>query len=69
MQVSTGKSKQDLIIADIPIKHVVGGGILEESQRFKLQQMMVKTFNKVKFLSYPKEGGSFVPINDIGDTA
>ena len=43
-------------------------GILEETQSYKPHQMMVKTFNEVKLLSCPKEGGCFNAIVDTGDT-
>lgn len=74
IEVSTGKQKQDIVIVDksAAIKLTLWEadiGMLEETQSYELRQMMVRTFNDVKLLNYPKEGGSFNAIPDIGDTA
>ena len=57
VEVSTGKQKQDIVIADksAAIKLTLWEadiGMLEETQSYKLRQMMVRTFNDVKLLSY-----------------
>ena len=67
--VSTGKVKQDLVIADC-IKVTVWEdmvGKIELLHCYELQQIFIRTYNGIKFLSYPKEGGSFTEISDIGD--
>ena len=72
MQVSTGKLKQDIIVADesAAIKLTLWEddvGNAQEKNSYELKQMMVKTFNRAKLLSYPKLGGTIVEIDDIGN--
>ena len=72
--VPTGKQKQDVIIADSTgtIKLTLWGneiGKLEANTSYQLLRMTICTYNGYKYVNFPKEGGSFTTIDDIGEVA
>ena len=72
--VSTGTLKQDVIITDSTgvIKLALWEnevGKLEISNSYELLQMSIHTYNGEKYLTYPREGGNYAKIDDIGDVA
>ena len=70
--VSGEKSKQDVIIADSGSAAKLtlweqNIGCLQEGTSYNLSNLVVCTYQKCKYLSWPREGGKMLVIEDIGE--
>ena len=70
--VSTGKMKQDVIVADHTSTMKVTlwedyVNVMEEDKSYSLTDFVVREYNYRQYLSMPKEGATVKPIEDIGE--
>lgn len=70
--VSSGKHKQDVIIADHSATSKVvlwedHIGSLLETNSYTLKNFVVREYSNIKYLSLPREGSQIIPIDDIGE--
>jgi len=70
--VSTGKMKQDVIVADHTSTMKVTlwedyVDFMEEDKSYSLTDFVVREYNCHQYLSMPKEGATIAPIEDIGE--
>ena len=72
IHIAAGKTKQDVIVADASSTARVtlwesDIGKLTQDESYKFTNLVVRTYNREKYLSLPREGASIQKIEDIGD--